>query len=301
MDWTEGIRRAIDYIEENLAGEISCEEAAARAFSSPYHFQRVFGIVCGCTFGEYVRKRRLTLAGADLSESKMKVTDAALKYGYETPESFSRAFLKFHGVMPSQAKRGACLRSFSRIALKIDKKGCFEMNYRIEEKPELILTGFRRHFEGVPYGDARERQEDAFFRTTRAKQWLLRGASDTPETEYCVLLDADENGYDFCIAYALDEWSREHLYDPSVTGVGFMEDMGFETLVIPRRLYATFRTPEMRRPILDHVELRRQIVTEWLPSTEYVFADAPEVVAMFWPARGENRYIEIRLPIERKP
>lgn len=300
MDWTEAIRRTIDYIEENLAGEISCEEAAARAFSSPYHFQRVFGIVCGCTFGEYVRKRRLTLAGTDLLENEMKVTDAALKYGYETPESFSRAFLKFHGILPSQVKRGACLRSFSRFALKIEKKGCFEMNYRIEEKPELILTGFRRRFEGVPCGEERERQESAFFRTTRAKQWLLRGASDTPETEYCVILGADESGYDFCIAYDLDEWSREHLYDPSVTGVGFMEDMGFETLVIPRRLYAIFRTPEMRRPILDYVELRRQIVTEWLPSAEYVFADAPEVVAMFWPARSEKRYIEIRLPIERK-
>ena len=100
MDWIQGIQQAIDYIEDHITEEIDYEEAAKRAYSSSFHFQRVFGIMCGFTLGEYIRRRRLTLAGNELLMKDIKVIDVALKYGYETPESFSRAFQKFHGIAP---------------------------------------------------------------------------------------------------------------------------------------------------------------------------------------------------------
>lgn len=106
MDWIQGIQKAIEYIEEHITEEIDYEEAAKRAYTSSFHFQRVFGLLCGFTLGEYIRRRRLTLAGKDLLSSDMKVIDVAFKYGYETPESFSRAFQKFHGIIPSQVKSG---------------------------------------------------------------------------------------------------------------------------------------------------------------------------------------------------
>ena len=115
MNWIIGMQKAIDYIEEHLTEEIDYDEVARESFSSSFHFQRVFHTVCGFTLGDYIRLRRLSLAGRELAEGGGKVIDIALKYGYDTPESFSRAFARFHDVSPTEAKSGAVLKSFSRL------------------------------------------------------------------------------------------------------------------------------------------------------------------------------------------
>ncbi len=159
MDWIIGLQKAIDYIEDNLTNSIDYEKVAAQSFSSSYHFQRVFSILCGFTIGEYIRNRRLSLAGSELASSDIKVIDVALKYGYESPDSFAKAFQKFHGILPSQAKNnGSNLKSFSRLVLKYSLEGGTVMNYRIEEKPEMVLTGYKRHFLGVP-GERAEQEK----------------------------------------------------------------------------------------------------------------------------------------------
>jgi AraC family transcriptional regulator len=262
----------------------------------------VFGITCGFTLGEYIRRRRLTLAGNDLLTKKMKVIDVAFKYGYETPESFSRTFYKFHGIMPSQVKNGCSLKSFSRLSVKPDFIGGSEMTYKIEEKSEIILVGYKKRFTGVPYGEERVKQEEAFLTSTRAKQWLLIGASCDYSTDYMVVTNIDDDGYDFYVAYELDEWTRKELFNPKVTGVDFMDKMDFEIIVIPKQTYVVFETEKKKRPIADYTEIRKKIIAEWLPSTNYVFTNKPEVVAMHWRPNGEwekERYIEIRLPIEK--
>ena len=106
MNWIQGIQSTIDYVEANITEEIDLEEAARHAYSSSFHFQRVFGILCGFSLGEYIRMRRLSLAGEELSRGNAKIIDIAMKYGYDTPESFSRAFTRFHGISPRGAKRG---------------------------------------------------------------------------------------------------------------------------------------------------------------------------------------------------
>lgn len=116
MDWIIGLQKAIDYIENNLTDTIDYEKVAAQSYSSSYHFQRVFSILCGFTIGEYIRNRRLSLAGSELATSDAKVIDVALKYGYESPDSFAKAFQKFHGILPSQARNdGSKLKTFSRL------------------------------------------------------------------------------------------------------------------------------------------------------------------------------------------
>ncbi|MGN0493571.1 MAG: helix-turn-helix domain-containing protein, partial [Acutalibacteraceae bacterium] len=191
MDWIVGMQKAIDYIENHLTEKIDYDMVAAQSFSSSYHFQRVFSILCGFTVGEYIRNRRLSLAGIELATGKAKVIDVALKYGYESPDSFAKAFKQFHGILPSQARNnGSMLKSYSRLVLKISLEGGKAMNYRIEQKPEMILTGYKAHFTGVPYGENREKQEGALFMTTRAKQWLLRGAkgaSGDTGTDMCLI------------------------------------------------------------------------------------------------------------------
>ena len=103
MDWITGIQNAIRCIEDHITEELDYEQIAKESFSSPFHFQRVFSILCGYTLGEYIRNRRLTLAGAELANTRERVIDVAYKYGYESPESFAKAFQKFHGITPSQA------------------------------------------------------------------------------------------------------------------------------------------------------------------------------------------------------
>ena len=137
MDWIQGIQRAIDYAEENMTQEIDFEEAAKRAYSSPFHFQRVFGILCGYSFGDYIRMRRLSLAGEELSKGNARIIDIALKYGYDSPESFSRAFTRFHGITPSEAKHSGSVRVFTPLCIKLILTGGRKMDYRIEKKRGL--------------------------------------------------------------------------------------------------------------------------------------------------------------------
>ena len=135
MDWIVGMQNAINYIEEHLTEEIDFDKAAAEAACSSFYFQRIFGILCDIPLSEYIRNRRLSLAGNELNASDAKVIDIALKYGYESPESFTRAFSKFHGITPSEAKKnGSKLKSFSRLSVKITLSGGSVMDYKIVEK-----------------------------------------------------------------------------------------------------------------------------------------------------------------------
>jgi len=135
MDWVTGIQNAINYIESHITDEIEMDLVAKEAACSEFYFQRIFSILCGITLGDYIRNRRLTLAGNELCASDTKVIAIALKYGYQTPESFTRAFTKFHGITPSEAKKdGLKLKSFSRLSVKIILSGGNIMDYKIVEK-----------------------------------------------------------------------------------------------------------------------------------------------------------------------
>lgn len=301
MDYITGIQKALDYIEEHLTEAIDFEAVAAVGCFSSYHFQRLFSLLSGYTLGEYIRMRRLTLAGQELSEGSRKVIDVALKYGYETPESFSKAFTKFHGVSPSEArKKGTALRSFSKLSIKVTLEGGSFMNYMIEEKKQLILTGYKKHFTGSPYGAERFEQEEEMFVTTRGKQWVLRGASDPYNPgEHCVVTNVTDEGYDFYLCYDLTSWERQHLYDHSVTGVDFIESLGFENLVIPAGKYLVVRAEQEGSKSVNTVyeELRKRIPTELGAEPGLHFKDGPELAVYKWLPK-ETRNIEIWLPVE---
>lgn len=172
MDWIMGIQNAIDYIEAHMTEELDYEAIATESFSSSFHFQRMFSILCGYTLGEYIRNRRLTLAGAELATTKAKVIDIALKYGYDSPESFTKAFRTFHGIPPSQARRcGAMLKAFSRLSIKVTLEGGSVMHYKIEQKPAMTLTGYKKRLTGSPM--SRDLQDHNFICDTRINQAIL--------------------------------------------------------------------------------------------------------------------------------
>lgn len=110
MNWINHIQNCIDYIENHLTDKIDYKVLEKQECFSFYNIQKAFSLICGISIGEYVRKRRLTLAGNDLKNKKNKVIDVALKYEYDTPESFSRAFKSFHGISPVKSKRFQCIK-----------------------------------------------------------------------------------------------------------------------------------------------------------------------------------------------
>lgn len=298
MDWIIGIQKAIDYIEDHLTDEINYEMAAAESFYSSYHFQRVFSILCGYTLGEYIRMRRLTLAGTELARGKDKVIDVAFKYGYDSPDSFAKAFKQFHGITPSEARtNGKMLKSFSRLSIKITLEGGYQMNYRIEEKDDMILTGYKRHFTGVP-GERAEQEEEMYVKTN-ALLYILKALSRNLDKNYDVISNIDDEGYDFYIAAQLTEYSRNNLREDSVLGEEFAKY--FENITIPKQTYAIFETERCVSPTRIYLDLRRKIVSQWLPTSGYQIVNAPEIVVTHWfgGEKRNQRYRELWIPIEK--
>ncbi|SFJ55404.1 AraC family transcriptional regulator [Thermoflavimicrobium dichotomicum] len=150
MALVESLQKAIDYMEEHLKDHITIEDIAKQANVSPFHFQRTFMILTGISVGEYLRRRRLTLAAQELSTTNCKIIDLAHKYGYDTPESFSKAFRKQHGVTPSEMRKGiGKLHSYNRLTIQVNLKGADPMKYRIVERDAFQIVGIKQEFSCV--------------------------------------------------------------------------------------------------------------------------------------------------------
>ena len=300
MDWITGIQRALDYIESHIEDDLDYDRIARESLSSPFHFQRIFSILCGYTLGEYIRNRRLSIAGAKLAAGKEKVIDIALRYGYDSPDSFAKAFQKFHRVTPSEARKGgARLKSFSPLFIKVTLEGGNIMNYRIEDKPAMVLTGFKRRFTGDPCD--KEDQDHTFASETRVEQYVLEGMSREHETIYTVMTGFTPEGYDFYFAYQLPHWALKD----------FDQCLGefakrYEHLSIPAGTYLVCETERCKFPMGLVDDLRRQAVAQWLPSSGYMLREAPEIGVIHWPFEDGNEavnnahYCEIWLPIAKK-
>ncbi len=144
MEWLKRLEAAIDYIEDNLDKEISYDEAAHIACCSPYYFQRIFSYVSGVSLAEYIRRRKMTQAAFELQRTDSRVIDVALKYGYSSPTSFSRAFQNVHGITPTAAKAmGSVLQAYPSIQFKVEITGGSAMAYHITEKQPMRIVGIR--------------------------------------------------------------------------------------------------------------------------------------------------------------
>ena len=168
------------------------------------------------------------------------------------------------------------------------------MNYRIEEKPEMVLTGYKRFFAGTPA--ERAAQEENFYITTRLNQYVLKGLSGDTVTSYGIMKNFQEDGYDFYIAAKLEQWEREHLKEE----LGNAEDAErFENVTIPAQTYVVCETERCQYPTMIFMELRKKIVEEWLPSSGYMLTEAPEISVTHWFRNPDNdkRYIELWLPV----
>lgn len=266
MNWIQGIQKAIDYVEANITEEIDFEEVANRAYSSPFHFQRVFGILCGLSLGDYIRMRRLSLAGEELSKGNEKIIDIALKYGYDTPESFSRAFTRFHGIAPSEAKRGGKVKIFTPLSVKLTLTGGSKMDYRIEKRDAFQVVCKRKRV-GKPQAANATQDITAMWQEYGKDGTMGKLISLMPKNPVMKGL------LGICFSSELD--AKQFPYGIGVEYDGADVPDGLEIVTIPANTYAVF-TSKGKMPDA-FIETYNRIVTEFFPqSTQYEYAENVE-------------------------
>ncbi len=266
MDWIQGIQRAIDYVEANITEEIDFEKVAEQAYSSSFHFQRVFGILCGCSLGDYIRMRRLSLAGEELSKGNAKIIDIALKYGYDTPESFSRAFTRFHGIAPSEAKRGGSVRIFTPLSVKLTLTGGSKMDYRIEKRDAFQVVCKRKKV---------SKPQSANATSDITAMWQEYGADGTMQrlVSYMPENPVMKGLLGICFSSQLN--AKQFPYGVGVEYDGRKVDDDLEIVTIPASTFAVF-TSRGKMPDA-FIETYNRIVTEFFPqSSQYKYAENVE-------------------------
>lgn len=266
MDWIQGIQRAIDFVEANIGEEMDLEKVAKQAYSSSFHFQRVFGILCGFSLGDYIRMRRLSLAGEELSRGNAKIIDIALKYGYDTPESFSRAFTRFHGISPSEAKHGGKVKIFTPLSVKLTLTGGSKMDYRIEKRDAFEVVCKRKKV-GKPQTANATHDITAMWQEYGADGTMERLISYMPENPVMRGL------LGICFSSELN--AKQFPYGIGVEYDGRKIDSDFEVVTIPANTYAVF-TSKGKMPDA-FIETYHRIVTEFFPqSSQYEYAENVE-------------------------
>lgn len=291
MEWIDRMNNAVDYIELNLTDEISYEKLAQIACCSTYHFQRMFSFITGVPLSEYIRRRRLTLAAFELQTSNIKVIDVAIKYGYESPEAFSRAFKNLHGVMPISARDiGVSLKAFPKMTFSISIKGVSEMNYRIEEKEPFEVFGLELKttvVNGQCYKDIPEFWM-ACGQDGRGQALLQTAGKKTGEViDAGVTYDHNVNGD---MSYMVGCIKMDQAVSPE-----------YKTLSISKQTWAIFQT-EWKSENDDEKlhEVWGRIYSEWFPVASYEHADCDFDMEMYFGDLQSGYSAEIWIPVVQK-
>ncbi|WKA58473.1 AraC family transcriptional regulator [Planococcus shenhongbingii] len=285
MGWVESLQQAIDYMEDHLDEPIAIEQIAKRANASVFHFQRTFTILTDMTVGEYLRGRRLTLAAHELSNTDNKIIDIAYKYGYDTPEAFSKAFRRQHGITPSEARRNlGGLKSYNRLVLQVKLRGAEPMKYKIVERDGFKVVGFKRTFSTA--NDENMRGIPQMWRETNANgldEKLFRVNSGEIEGVLGVCVAGEGASMDYWIAAETDREATEE----------------FEEMEIPASKWGVF---EVHGPMPDAMQNAwKKIFTEWFPSNPYEYAGTPELeVYPHADPYQPDSYSEIWIPLKNK-
>ena len=281
MEWLNNLSKAIEYIENHLDQEISFDEAAQIACCSTYYFQRIFSYVAGISLAEYIRRRRMTQAAFELQRTDKRVLDIALKYGYASPTSFNRAFQSFHGIAPSSVKdEGVSVKSFSPIVFRIAVKGATEMNYRIETKEAFRIIGVSAPLD-------KEIENNFMVVPTMWQEASVNGTIQ----KLAAMMDTPPMGL-LGVSACNDEEQWKYFIAVSSTKT----NSKLEEYTVPASTWAIFPGTGTNRSIQ---ELEQRIITEWLPTSGYEYANAPDIEVYLNPD-PQNAQYEVWIPVTKK-
>lgn len=285
MEWLQRMTDAVDYIEGHLEEPFDVAMIAKVARSSSFHFQRMFHMLTGFTVAEYIRKRRLTLAAQELAVKKAKVIDVALKYGYETPESFSKAFKRMHGISPVAARRpGTSLKAFPRIRFQLSLKGDRDMDYKIVEREAYQVVG------KVIKVSTRDGEN-----LKRIPQFWMECNRDGTCEKLCKAFHAQEI---LGICMDMKHEKEQFTYLVAVKG-DTSTGKEYTVRTIPASAWAVFTSVG---PIPGAIQkVWECIFQEWFPATGYEHADAPKL-EVYPPGntKAVDYQCEVWIPIIKK-
>lgn len=275
---------AIDYIEVNLKGNIDLSIAARAACCSEYHFTRMFSFITDIPLNEYIRRRRLTLAGFELKNSDIRIIDLAIKYGYNSPNSFTRAFQAMHGVTPSEARiPGAELKSFAPISFLITIKGGEGLNYRIVEEGSSTVFGIS-HLTRVP---------DAY---VTIPDFIDKCEEERITNKIVEAGNGNERTLLKSVMYDLDNGMFRYMLCLDMPDDGVSDE--FETVVIPERTWAVFPLV-IEKPGEDSIiSIWKRIFPEWFPTSGYELDSGPRQERCYWREDGKM-VVEAWVPVAR--
>ncbi len=296
MDWLASLKKAIDYMEENLLADIGAAEVADAVHISSFYFQKGFKIVTGYSIGEYLRNRRLYLAGIDVIKGgEEKIIDLAYKYGYDTPESFTRAFSRFHGLSPMQLRtQPHQIKVFQPLIIKISILGGNKMDFTVEKRQAMKMIGFERVFS---YDSSY--QEIPKFWNEFCGQYCRRSFSSGPADEDIrqTIAECMVGEYGVCV----EEETVENQFRYYIAGVyqGGKIPEGMTVFEIPASEWVKFKCIGPMPEALQTVNTR--IFKEWLPGNQEF--DIAFHINIEWYSNGDPQSDDyesgIWLPVKR--
>lgn len=285
MNWSESIKVAIDYIENNLTNDITINDISKKCYISPYYFQKGFAMLCGYSVSEYIRNRRLSLAGLELLNTDNKIIDIALKYGYDSPDSFTKAFKRFHGTTPINIRnKKGTIKDFSPLKINISLDGGYILDYRIEDKEAFSIIGLKN---SIDYKKAKTEVEKCW------KTFFIKNMLGKLKPKYEVNVDKNMSGdyFDYIIG---DDYNPNNKYSKN-----------YEVIHIPKFTWAIF--PCIGKASESIKDINEKIFKEWLANNNYCsIADGYNIVMYSNPKEYKNGindekyYCEIWIPVIKK-
>ena len=290
MDSLSSMNSALAYIEEHLTEDIDYREISKISYCSEYHFKRMFAFLSGISLSEYIRRRRLTLAALDLKDRDLRIIDVAVKYGYSSADSFSRAFQLMHGMLPSEARsENTQLKAYPRMTFQLSIKGGCEMNYRIVEKESFKLVGFKKRvpiiFEGINPEIAKM--------TELLTPEVIKQLKAISNVEPTGIISASTN-------FSEDRMEEKGQLDHYIgVATSSNETAEFDVLKIDASTWAVFESIGPFPDTLQNVWGR--IYSEWFPSSGYEAVEGPEILWNESQDTENPKYrSEIWIPVKKK-
>ena len=285
MEWAKAIKDAVEYIERHITEDITMYDVASHVNISPFYFHKGFSILCGYSVTEYIRMRRLALAGEELLTSDITVMDLAMKYGYDSPDSFTKAFSRFHGYTPMTVRKNkTMIKAFAPLQLSISLKGGYAMDYKITQKEAFNVLAVSKEFS---YKNAKQEIPSYW------QEHYQAGNGKYVCGMFGINIDPQMGNEKF-------EYLIADVYNPSID-----IPEGFSVRTIPAFTWAVFPCKGALPQSLQDVNIK--IFSEWLPALQDYELSAGYCVEMYddpnkFPngTTDENYYSEIWIPVKKK-
>ncbi|MCL2841374.1 MAG: AraC family transcriptional regulator [Defluviitaleaceae bacterium] len=285
MDWIERMNTAINYIEAHITEELDFAKIAQIACTSAYHFQRIFICMTGMSLSGYIRRRKMTLAVADVKNGNAKIVDIALKYGYNSPTAFNRAFQSIHGIAPSLVRQdGVTVKSYPPISFKITVKGVDGMNYRIEKKESFRIVGLSAPLDNDFYSEYNQQLVSSM--------WQLADTNGTT-AKLLSLMDGQPTG--LLGVMVCDDSLEEWRYFAAVSSKKEI-DSTLEAYIVPPYTWAIFSGEGNTVDAIKDLGIR--VITEWLPTSGYEYDNGPDIEVYLSEAQGNAKF-EFWMPVKK--